>query len=545
MDLADDQRAVPNVVLEKLTLDVPTFALSEPEWQPPCAGKTVTNEKGEPVVDLVNSHVGATAVVSASGSYLVDGIEMPIPMLEVRATIDVPGLGQRPIEIYDSQSDAFFSALFVPSLPFGSKVSVHLDLKLPPWVVDELVTLYRTKISQATYLCEQQCLDPLMWGFFQASSQNECWINCVASAMGLQGINLGGLLTVTVTPLAPDGAGMYVPIAEYEPPGLALGNDFQVQVNFLPPAPTATDGRSWHEEGTLEKGFSSGGFGAGVEFWGALTFDKNGALAQGSADIPVTIFGSSFDILDFDATAYGSPEHWTEAYYRHDLEFAGFTIHSHSISAAGLEGQTPEWIKPYLTYDVPVFQVGQRKGINKLIFIGIVPVFASAGVDGYVGFLSQAQINVNEEHFEDWPQLTLSTGPAAGFGAYAGATVEAIIFSVGVQGKVNLLSDTFFYTAGAALEYTPAVADPPSPALLTAGLWEDVTNRLEGPNGRLTLFADYPTGIRWCKKWGFFYYPCGIKRKRASQDLIRFDFGFEKEDVLVCEAIDSLTIPLE
>ena len=56
---------------------------------------------------------------------------------------------------------------------------------------------------------------------------------------------------------------------------------------------------------------------------------------------------------------------------------------------------------------------------------------------------------------------------------------------------------------------------------------------LEGPKGRIYLFATYP-GIKWCRVPLIGKVPCGFPQRRKEKTLASFS-SFRKEDVLLSE----------
>jgi hypothetical protein len=84
-------RDTPNLILEEILVEVPHFELkaTDPVEVDSC-GKEVPVEE-----DQLNPHVKVTAILNASGKYwpdFPDGAPMPIPRVDLRATLLTPGI---------------------------------------------------------------------------------------------------------------------------------------------------------------------------------------------------------------------------------------------------------------------------------------------------------------------------------------------------------------------------------------------------------------------------------------------------------------------
>lgn len=275
-------------------------------------------------------------------------------------------------------------------------------------------------------------------------------------------------------------------------------NKFTLQMVIVrPPEPPADE---IHWERALRKDWRNDAFSLGLSLRGAASLDERGAIATGEAGLPVTLFGKKSELLGFDAHARVKPQHNqpTDSEFGLDLSVLGQTVYTRSS------------VNPRYTYsdDWNITRTAQAKST---IFVGPIPVVVTAGATGAVGFRANA--------FLDPALMRLSAGPYANATAFAEAAVEAIVAKVGVRGSLTLISDEFTAAAQADLSQ-------PEPTKLLGELSFDIVNELQGPKGRLWLFAD-----RRVPKWCYKVVPCGIKTVTDEKTLVSFS-SFHKKDVL-------------
>lgn len=259
-------------------------------------------------------------------------------------------------------------------------------------------------------------------------------------------------------------------------------------------------------EKSYSKGFSNYWFGAKIEVKGEAGLDKNGAMAKASGKAPVTVIGYTFDFMNAEATAQATPQNMAASYFSIDVKFAGQSIYSHRKDGKFSWEKKPSWKK--------------EKGYKEWVNVGPIPVSLEAGASGELGFKVNVAVQEN---------FSASLDPYVDTGAYAKAAVDIVVASAGVKGSLSLIKDTLDTST------TCSMTLKEGGSVLEGTLHEKITNEINGPSGKISLFVKWTSGIKWCKKckWHVcIWYPCGKKTHEADKSLVSWS-SFKKQETLL------------
>ncbi|MCM2333411.1 MAG: hypothetical protein NDI82_05630 [Anaeromyxobacteraceae bacterium] len=309
-------------------------------------------------------------------------------------------------------------------------------------------------------------------------------------------------------------------------------------------------------------------FGAGVDLYGGAFVDAAGARASAHAIVPLTVFGADVRLFAATDAATVDPRAGGASAFHHNIDVFGYSVNRldcpgdeacggtwnpWSESKCVPEGKPPVCVGaayaracktttdcaglPGLSCknklctkkcDEPSDCTGgacegaiQPGPYKRTFVIVVVPVTVEGKVCAEVGI--QAQLNL----LTPVPnQLGLQVGPYFEVSGYASAAIGYTgILAVGVRGELVLVRDDFSGGASATLE---VVSGGQLGCVLPEGciqgtLRESVGNVLQGGQGQVYLFADYPT-LRWCG-----WYPC-FGTARAKKTLAAWGPLFEVEN---------------
>nr|MDJ0866176.1 hypothetical protein [Myxococcota bacterium] len=505
---------VQELVLDFSGVELPTNLLPLPNQDPeppdPCddaSAPPASFDLPEELIDnLANSTVGVTAILMASGP--------PVPSVGLEATFDHPRL-ERPIELEfwqtnlepqpDEPAGVFTKQLRLPGLEPGIATSVQLDLRIP---LDESAVAIALNEALLELAGEEA---PFCPGHPTAPDPV-----CVARriAFALLSEAEAAELNVQVTAYDHPTDGNPIP-RDWTPPAVAIPDDLLRDVTIISPlfVPPPEESLPVHFEADFETGFHSALVSAGLEANGWAALDEDGAAAHTDAGVPVSLFGLDFHFLSFEAggAAYpGDP-------YPGDLDL-GFSADLKFATNPDGSGGIVLLSQPLLDRDacdgIAVrpdldalgeilkwkldWSVEKSKEATADFVVGVVPLTASIGASGQLGFLVEAGVPVCDEDFGNETEFQAHTGPYFDVGMLANAGVgSSKAFAVGIEGEATLIEDTFF--AKAEVQRLKLEG-----SLLSGTVVEDITNTLEGPKGGLYLYVGYPC-IDWCRWWGIPY----------------------------------------
>lgn len=405
--------------------------------------------------DEQNHDFGATVIMTTTGRNEVDNVDLS-------ASLEIPGQGVHRLQFWNKEATSYDNRYFTSIQP-GIPNTVHLDMVLP------------------------ENVRRLVDGHIRANRGNT--FKLVVSSNQLRNV------------------------AEWEMGSRRFAqrtdNDVETEVVIIPPPPGVSKGFGW--EGDYQKNWNGKHIGIGVDFRGAMAFDRNGATATAGAGIPLQLFGLRTRLLDFTAFGHVLPKENqpTESQFDLDMKVFGQSLYSRSSTDPAYQ-KTWDW------------NVTRSTKQEKLLFVGPVPVSVAAGASATLGFRVDVHL--------DPAQFILEAGPYANAKAFAEAGVELLVVKVGVRGDVTLIDDVFTAKAAAGLSI-------PQTGFLSGDILLEVTNVLQGPQGRLYLFAD-----RRVPKFCHEVIPCGIKTITDTLTLVKFT-SFKKTDVLYQNS-DSTVVQL-
>ena len=334
----NEYRITPNLILEEILVEVPNFELKarDPVEVDSCGEEVPVEE------DELNPHVKVTAVINASGKYWPDfpnAAPMPIPRVDLQVWLKTPGIPEIqipekpgiPVRIWntDSTEPTYKETLSIEDLEPGTPMSVSLELRLPDTLpgtvlgLQDLIDLIATKSADCFETCDldENCFvtemvsgtvcdvedfiycggiidnsipqDPipitanLDWGCYlnrmdgaclsQCDPDLDCMLGCTEDLVSLE---------VEVTAYDENGGALNIE------PDLGISNQLEKELVLLPaPEPVSTDAVMF--ETGYDKGFSAKLAYAGLKanVWAGL--DISGASAGLEAALPVVLFKGS------------------------------------------------------------------------------------------------------------------------------------------------------------------------------------------------------------------------------------------------------------
>lgn len=505
--LDDAHKNQPDVVLGRLSFDTHTVLLEDHD----------AGEDFDRVIDGVrdeeNQHLGVTVELEAAGANEVSGTDLTF-------WVRIPGAGDNPaaidlglspdlwrLEVWDSdQVDVaegghgeYESDYVIDRLVPGDTHSVHLDLLIPTGDDDEndpsssepdVHSLLRNAVGWT-----EDPPPPIPGG--PSDPQYHFDVRVITDV---------------------DGS-----LEEFESPDASSpdydDNTLSDELVILPPNPEALSGLDLEDDPISgepvlmglekqldwKKEWSNERFGVGLKLDSLSRVDGRGAQASAEAAAPVTLFGTKFNLLDLEACAQFVPFDPQDSSFDFDFLFAGLTIYTHT-------GELPpngDW-----SWDSEN-SWAKSKSVSSHFTVGIVPMEVRASVMADLGY----DIHV---HLGSSFELDANSMIDAGASAQADASIG--ILEGGVVGEITLIHDTFKARAFAGVDY-----DEQADQVL-AGLLASATNRLEGPSGRIALYAEWQ-GIEWCKSFGI-PYPCGHQTHHNEKPLAMWE-PFVKDDILL------------
>ncbi|WP_372677205.1 hypothetical protein [Desulfosarcina sp.] len=276
--------------------------------------------------------------------------------------------------------------------------------------------------------------------------------------------------------------------------------------------PLASNSAGLYFSKEYNKMFASRYFGTGVKFSALASLDTNGAVGHVLGRVPLTLFGNTFDFAKFEAFGQATPPSAQDSGFNLDFQFAGQTLYSQSGDAGFA------WEKDW--------SVSKSKSYTTLFWLGIVPLSVSAEATGTLGFVVDGKM---EDNF-----LT-SAAPYVAVDGSVTAEVKLLVASGGITADITLISDAFTGEASADMTLTDAGGGA---FLLSGTLNEDIYNELDGPTGKVALYASYPDGVKWCKggrSWWSYWYPCGVNQQTVSQTLVNWQ-SFSRTDTILSKS---------
>jgi len=484
--LDDTQRDRPDLVVKSLSFDSHTIFLEDHDAAED-PDRIVNGIKDEE-----NHHVGVTVELEAAGA-------LPVTDVDLTFWVEIPGTNNPAatavglpadhwrLEAWDhDQVDAdeggtgeYEDEYIVGTIQPGDTHSVHLDLLIPTGDADEN---------------DVGSTEPDVHGLLMtavAAGDSHFEVKVVADD---------------------DGS-----LSEYESSDANTvdfdDNQLSDELVMLEPDPEAVKGiqlegmtvEALEKQLDWSKDWSNDHFGVGLELDSLSRVDGRGARASAETKVPATLFGSEFDLLDLESSAWYVPFDREDSGFQFDFRFAGLTIYTHT-------GELPEIVDWEWNNSN---SWPKSKSVGSTFTVGIVPLRVDANVMVTLGYDISA-------HLGSSFRLDADAFADASASAQAEATIG--ILEAGVVGELVLVNDTFKASSFAGVDY-----DELNDQVL-AGLYATATNDLVGPSGRIALFAEW-SGLKWCKRLGI-PYPCGRQNHRKEKPLAKWE-PYEKRDVLL------------
>lgn len=435
------------VVLGGTQQFLPDIVLESIEVDDPVVETDVTPEVSPPVggiPEVENSDFGITATVRSTGpDTLVD--------VALGASLEVPmptGALVLPLVIWDTDSGAYTSTIDIPFLVATESHSIHLDVRIPQDGRDVLAALLPAGEELLLEGRVHVDVDPSnMYPEYEGGND-------------LQGDEDGNDNGETARVLL-------IVFEDEEAEGLLAGeeepNELEWDVPYL-------------------KDFSNGNAGVGVRFGAKASVNTKGVLAEAEASVPMTLVGFTIDLLNLDAKGLFNPR---------DKADNGFVVTLKALDLKLYEKRTKE--DEELSGDPLAYH--QEKAYSATFTVGPVPMSVRIGASGTVGLDVSASVG-SEFRVAAEPKLNFAVFGEGGVGgSFAGWTLAG-----GLGADMELIDDTFSASITASVDYDSGTS------ILTGSITEAVTNQLEGPNGRLFVFATAQGKILWSrvsKRWEY------------------------------------------
>ena len=302
-------------------------------------------------------------------------------------------------------------------------------------------------------------------------------------------------------------------------------------------------------------------FGATIDFSASSSADTNGAVVAGRTQVPVTLFGSTFQFLGIEARAQVLPlsDRFASEEARAQLN-PGFSINvsvlnqiiysrndppegslgtlslSWSIEHPEYLGERPPTPDANKPPPAPVDKKSPRPPF--VSFIGPVPVEFRPKVSGNIGVEGTVEFGSPTVK-----ALSYKMGPFASAEASVEASSKIVPF-VRVEGVVVLLKAAQPHESIFSINVLDdRHADGTSEVVLANQFL--VKNTIEGLSGELNAFVEV-SGGKSCKKWGWFDFICkALPDIKYSTSLLSWKPFAKLEKTLKNErrAIDIVTLP--
>jgi hypothetical protein len=307
-------------------------------------------------------------------------------------------------------------------------------------------------------------------------------------------------------------------------------NPLQPPIPQLPPGFTPKLPKASHPL-LSDSGFRSkwGGstLGYGIEFSASSSADYRGLIMETRGALPVTVFGSTVDLVKAVARAQLLPEYLGKPAGEHpgftlELRFAGQLLAAIDAPPIG----SPPVVAVTFSKERKIPQPIPPETCPFRFVAVVVPMCLTPAVSGTIGIEYEAE-------FTD-TTLSFSAAPLANLEAALSLAVDVGAFSAGVEGALTLVEEKFVVS--------DAVIVVLHDAGFTSGIAEFVitrtqkmVNELTGAKGQVSVFVEYsvPT-VKKCS-WGFFTGLCpGIAKIKAKKDIPGWGWKalFRKIDVI-------------
>ncbi|BCR05648.1 hypothetical protein DESUT3_27170 [Desulfuromonas versatilis] len=475
--ISRDHAETPNLMIEDVSFDSDVILFEADDYE--------DNGLVHQIEDMPDLQIGATVKIRSVGV---------LPVTEVPLTLCVnTWFGCEPLEIWDSANLELTQTLVLDQLEPNEVNIVHLGARISQQTWQNIWD-YVYQMGEDTFDLEIALDGADLIAEFEDAG----------GALGNDNLLVRQLRLVPPEeyPYNPyDPYDPYNPYEPYEPGLLALGAAGAQAAYATPLAVDPNNGLLQYSD-DYGKTLASDYFSAGVEFSALARLDNGGALGHVQGSVPLKVFGHTFDFAYINVMGQAVPHRVQDSGFDLDVRFAGNTLYSRS-GDAGFSWDN-DW------------NVTKSKGYTTRFWLGIVPMALTASASGSLGFGIEAEIA---------DDFVTNAGPYVDVGSNVTAGIDLLIASGGVTADMSLIKDTFKGDASASM----TLAD--GGATLNGTLAEQISNQLQGPQGKVSLFVSYPDGVRWCKSWGV-PYPCGVRTAYKSQTLVNWQ-SYSRNDVLL------------
>ncbi len=244
-------------------------------------------------------------------------------------------------------------------------------------------------------------------------------------------------------------------------------------------------------------------FGAHALLLGQGTLDNEGIAAVVNGFVKLKLFGAWESLLEADSYAGINPTSLSRTGYSVDLEALEVNIYSRSQDVAseyGLRDSPLEEIQSRIRANIDTveeylhantgdllrynetFSVNKSVSKSTTIMAGVVPVTLSGEVGGSVGVRVATYLyDISRVNARLNPQATIDASASAGVG------IDGC--SMGVNGELDLIKEDFVAELTAEMTFE---GDDLQTTSMLGSLKEIITNTVTGPNGNISIYADYP-----------------------------------------------------
>lgn len=405
--------ALPDLVLEGIELDRWLVDVDQtPDAHPPAGA----------IGELPNADFGLSATIRSAGTETLNGVELGV-------FLQIPGEPATLLEIWDTAAQAYASSTTVASVVPGESSIVHLDLRLPAFLRSQLGPFLGDVVVSEVFVV----VDP--------NNEHAEFEGGAVPTDDVDGDNLAN-------------ESIAVRVSNSTPRGGAPVGELAWDVPFV-------------------KQFSNGNVGVGLRFGANANVGANGIHAEAEASVPLTLAGSSFELLDLDAVGLFNPLHKADN---------GMVVTLKALNVKLYERRTKE--DEALAPSPLTLQ--KEQSVSTTFAVGPVPMFVKLGARGTVGLDLGAHIGSTFE-LAARPFLDFDVFGEGGVGAsYLGWTLGG-----GIGADLKLVDEKFHAGITAQVTYDSVTS------IMTGVINEIVANELEGPSGRVFLFVTAEGKILW------------------------------------------------
>ena len=529
----------PNIFIKTMDADRSVILLDRASY----------NYESPTLDDVVNSDAGGTVSFGVEGSDTPIEVETFAVMRLTRS--DTGATHEVPLYLWNSILERYMNAYGVdpvtgstgnvewlsigqvmPQLIEGTGnviyndtdlVSSHLDFYFPGQLTKEIETVLRADGDTVFYP-------------FATTPPPDLSISDISSLRSYLALvredELSSELCVTIRPTTSSGVTDNIPadneacssLAFLIPP-LPEPPPEPVPPAYTPIWSTPTD--AYNTGSFFKTGWDSENFGYSLLFGAFADADEYGLKVHGFAELPITVFGNTFEVYRSDIIARVVPD----VVYTPQTADGGYYLTIYGL------GQLVNSITlPYGTYPLVKYSYSKEKTKQKTFFIYGIAVTVSGGAMGEIGV--EVELEMTQQ------ALQLSAGPFAQLDAVAEANANLFLAEVGATAEMTLVKEEIKIAMGSTIEvHNNGLVGGVSEVSYRPGL--TLKNILTGADGKVSAYVGvfYPTMVRCSWGWlGEGYCP-GTESIRHTEELVNWS-GWKKVDTILdfTKHVDVITL---